>query len=180
LAEPAALNGKKGLRVTLPAKVTAATPQTVRVTGESLIVVEGLEFGDGVIEAEIAGEPAPGAPATSRGFVGIAFRVQNDMRTLETFYLRPTNGRAEDQERRNHTAQYASNPDWPFSRTRKETPSKYEAYVDMLPSVVRMRGSMCTIRSSLHSSSMTSSWAGMLRVRLHFRLESIPSLTFAT
>jgi hypothetical protein len=28
-----------------------------------------------------------------------------------------------------------SHPDWPFFRTRKETPSKYEAYVDALPGV---------------------------------------------
>ncbi len=138
VAEPATLNGKKGLRATLSAEAQVQTSQLSqgqRTTGEALILIEGLEFADGVIEAEIAGTPSPGAPATSRGFVGIAFRVQSDLRTFESFYLRPTNGRADDQERRNHTAQYASQPDWPFFRTRKETPSKYEAYVDTLPSV---------------------------------------------
>jgi hypothetical protein len=30
--------------------------------------------------------------------VGIAFRLQNDMKTYDAFYLRPTNGRADDQE----------------------------------------------------------------------------------
>lgn len=132
-AAPATLEGKKGLRVIETKELQSSQPG--RTTGEALVVIEGVEFGDGVIEAEIAGVPAPGAPETARGFVGIAFRVQSDMRTLESFYLRPTNGRAEDQERRNHSVQYASSPDWPFSRTRKETPFKYETYVDLVPNV---------------------------------------------
>jgi hypothetical protein len=57
------------------------------------------------------------------------------MRTYDAFYLRPTNGRAEDQERRNHSAQYISHPDWPWFRLRRETPSRYESYVDLLPGV---------------------------------------------
>jgi hypothetical protein len=52
-----------------------------------------------------------------------------------TFYLRPTNGRAEDQERRNHAVQYISHPAWTWDRMRKETPSRYEAYVDLQPAV---------------------------------------------
>ena len=91
----------------------------------------GVEFANGVIEAEIAGAPSPGAPVP--GFVGIAFRLQNG--TYDAFYLRPTNGRAEDQERRNHATQYVSHPDWPWFRLRKEFPSKYESYVDLVPDV---------------------------------------------
>src|ERR1041385_5730572 len=73
-----------------------------------------------------------------RGFVGIAFRLQTDRdpngpQTYDAFYLRPTNGRAEDQERRNHSVQYISHPAWTWSRLRRETPSRYEAYVDLLP-----------------------------------------------
>ena len=102
---------------------------------QQLALVEGVDFTNGVIEAEIAGVPAPGAPEGARGFVGIAFRLQSDMKTYDAFYLRPTNGRADDQERRNHAAQYISHPDWPWSRLRQETPSKYEAYVDLMPDV---------------------------------------------
>lgn len=65
--------------------------------------------------------------------MGIAFRLQEDQKTYDAFYLRPTNGRAEDQERRNHATQYISHPDWTWSRLRKETPSKYESYVDLVP-----------------------------------------------
>jgi hypothetical protein len=148
-AEPATLDGKKGLRVTMSEAAQARMsqqPQAQRTTGEALVVIRGLEFADGVIEAEIAGAPAPGAPETARGFVGIAFRLQKDMRTFEQLYLRPTNGRADDQERRNHAVQYSSHPDWPFFRTRKEAPFKYEAYVDLVPAVwtkvrIEVRGS---------------------------------------
>jgi hypothetical protein len=98
-----------------------------------LASIEGVEFSNGVIEAEVAGAPAPGAFAGARGFVGIAFRVQGDNKTYDAFYLRPTNGRAEDQERRNRATQYISHPDWTWSRLRRETPAKYEAYVDLVP-----------------------------------------------
>jgi hypothetical protein len=134
-AEPATLQGKKGLRVTLAAN--AARPPEGMPAGqldlEQLAWIEGLEFTNGVIEAEVAGAPAPGASEGARGFVGIAFRLQEDKRTYDAFYLRPTNGRAEDQERRNHSVQYVSHPEWPWSRLRKETPSRYEAYVDLVP-----------------------------------------------
>ena len=121
-ATPATLHGKKGLQVTSSGVEEVAT-------------IEGLDFDNGIIEAEIAGAPGPGAGEGARGFVGIAFRVQNEMRTFDAFYLRPTNGRADDQERRNHAVQYISHPDWTWSRLRKETPSKYEAYVDLEPNV---------------------------------------------
>jgi hypothetical protein len=125
-AQPATLDGRRGVRL-------ANAIQTA--DSEPLAVIEGLDFASGVIEAEIAGVPAPDAGAGARGFVGIAFRVQPDMKTYDAFYLRPTNGRAEDQERRNHATQYISHPTWTWSRLRQESPSKYESYVDLLPNV---------------------------------------------
>ncbi len=107
-AEPAVLQNRKGLRLT-------ATGQG---DIEPLALIEGVEFGNGIIEAEIAGAPAPDAPEGARGFVGVAFRVQPDMKTYDAFYLRPTNGRADDQERRNRTLQYISHPEWPWFRLR--------------------------------------------------------------
>jgi hypothetical protein len=137
-AEPATLDGKKGVRVTISPEIVRQAPTMTpeqRNQIEPLAVIEGVEFSNGVIEAEIAGLPAPGAGEGARGFVGIAFRLQPDMRTYDAFYLRPTNGRAEDQERRNHATQYISHPDWPWFRLRQETPSKYESYVDLVPGV---------------------------------------------
>ena len=50
----------------------------------------------------------------------------------ECVYIRPTNGRADDQLRRNHSTQYVSAPDWPWERLRKESPGVYESYADMV------------------------------------------------
>lgn len=47
--------------------------------------------------------------------------------------LQRRTGRAEDQERRNHTAQYVSHPAFTSFRLRQRTPSRYESYVDSLP-----------------------------------------------
>ncbi|MGH9200005.1 MAG: hypothetical protein ACRD2A_02070 [Vicinamibacterales bacterium] len=133
-AEPATLEGKKGLRLTLSADA-ARRPPNEQLELEQLASIEGLVFSSGVIEAEVAGAPAPGAFEGARGFVGIAFRLRDDAKTYDAFYLRPTNGRADDQERRNHAVQYISHPEWPWARLRKETPSRYEAYVDLVPGV---------------------------------------------
>ena len=133
-AEPATYQGKKGLRVTVSEEALRTyTPADGELN--PLVVIDGMEFSNGVIEAEIAGAPAPDAGEGARGFVGVAFRMQKDAKTYDAFYLRPTNGRAEDQVRRNHSAQYISNPAWPWPRLRKETPEKYEAYVDLEPGV---------------------------------------------
>jgi len=134
-AEPATLQGKKGLRLTLAADAARRLEnvQPGQPDLEQLAWIEGALFSNGVIEAEVAGAPGPGAAEGVRGFVGVAFRVQEDRKTYDAFYLRPTNGRAEDQERRNHSVQYISHPEWPWFRLRKETPSRYESYVDLVP-----------------------------------------------
>lgn len=96
-------------------------------------ILGGSNFGDGIIEAEVAGVPRSGAPADARGFIGISFHVQPHGLRLENIYLRPTNGRADDQLRRNHSVQYTSEPDFPWHRLRKESPGVYESYVDLEP-----------------------------------------------
>ncbi len=98
-----------------------------------LAIVTGTSLLDGVIEVEVAGDLAPGAPGAARGFVGVAFRTAPDASKFECFYLRPTNGRAEEQERRNHSSQYISVPGFGWERLRKETPERYESYVDLAP-----------------------------------------------
>jgi hypothetical protein len=99
----------------------------------TIAILSGSDFRDGVIETEIAGVLRPDAPQEMRGFVGIAFRVQPHASQYECFYLRPTNGRADDQLRRNHSTQYISYPEYPWYRLREETPGLYESYTDLVP-----------------------------------------------
>jgi hypothetical protein len=101
--------------------------------GASYAVVKGSRFHNGTVEVELAGKPAVGAGGGARGFIGIAFRMQGNR--YEYIYLRPTNGRADDQVRRNHSTQYGAWPDFDYDRLRKESAEKYESYVDLEPGV---------------------------------------------
>lgn len=100
----------------------------------SYAVIKGASFLNGIIDVDLAGQPSAGAGGGARGFIGIAFRLQGNG-SYEYIYLRPTNGRADDQVRRNHSTQYSSHPDFDFARSRKEAPEKYESYVDLEPGV---------------------------------------------
>lgn len=135
------LNTTDGLRL-IGVQATTATykgHKAVRLieednyNGETLAVLEASDLENGAIELELSGSPRAGSPEGSRGFVGVAFRVQPEALKYEYFYIRPTNGRADDQLRRNHAAQYASEPDYPWDRLRRENPGVYESYADMLP-----------------------------------------------
>lgn len=118
-------NGRSAVQVN-------AEPGAANAT--SYAVVKNSSFRDGTIEVELAGKPAASAGEGARGFIGIAFRLQDDGK-YEYIYLRPTNGRADDQVRRNHSTQYSSHPDFDFAQSRKEAPEKYESYVDLEPGV---------------------------------------------
>jgi len=113
-------------------RVTDAGPEGLN-DADRLAVVPGSSFQDGTIEVSLSGDTAPNAPAGFRGFVGIAFRITADRSHFECFYLRPKNGRAEDQLQRNHSAQYISMPGFGWEKLRTETPGKYESYVDLVP-----------------------------------------------
>jgi hypothetical protein len=101
--------------------------------GESYAIVKDTAFHNGTIQVDLAGKPAEGAGAGARGFIGIAFRLKE--KQYEYIYLRPTNGRAPDQVRRNHSTQYGAHPNYDFARLRKDSPERYESYVDLEPGV---------------------------------------------
>jgi hypothetical protein len=123
LAAPAEHRGKKAVRIV----------EVPGVQAETIAIVSDSSFEDGTIELELASQVLAGAPPTSRGFVAVAFRVDPKSLAYDCFYLRPENGRADDQLRRNHSAQYISHPEFPWHRLRKEQPGVYESYVDLEP-----------------------------------------------
>ncbi len=100
---------------------------------DAFATIKGLSFRNGTIDVDVSGSLLGNAPGAARGFIGVVFRVQPGGSRYECFYIRPTNGRADDQLRRNHSVQYVSAPDWPWERLRKETPGVYESYADMAP-----------------------------------------------
>jgi hypothetical protein len=121
-AEAATYHGRPAVRLT-----DIAGPGAAETT---MAMLDGSDFEDGTIEAEVAGLPRSGSFEGARGFIGIAFRV-TDPTHFECFYIRPTNGRADDQLRRNHATQYIAQPDFPWNRLRQESPGVYESYADL-------------------------------------------------
>jgi hypothetical protein len=109
------------------------TDQSTADSGEGFAVLPNASLQDGTIEVDLTGDTAPNAPIGYRGFVGIAFRVSSTRSQFECLYLRPKNGRSNDQLQRNHSAQYISVPGFPWEKLRSETPGQYESYVDLVP-----------------------------------------------
>lgn len=93
--------------------------------------LKNISFENGTIEVKVLSRLHKDAPAWARGFIGLAFRIDDKNSQFESIYIRPTNGRTEDQVRRNHSIQYFAFPDYKFERLRKESPEKYESYADM-------------------------------------------------
>jgi hypothetical protein len=131
-AVPQFFNGREALKLELLPVVAAGQPGVDFIDRDTLAVIPGTEdFADGVIEVDVIGALSPDAPPYARGFVGVAFRLASDLSRFGAYYIRPTNARAEDQIRRNHTMQYFSFPDYPYSRLREQQPECYEAYADL-------------------------------------------------
>ena len=101
---------------------------------EMAAVLTNTDFKDGVIEVDVAGARRAGYSKTVdstgfKGIIGISFRIHGD--SAERFYIRPENSRVSDQLYRNRSAQYESDPDFPWNRLRQEHPGMYESYVDV-------------------------------------------------
>ena len=112
--------------------VKAIKDSSVKLNDEPTFVkIKGIDFRNGTIEIKVLSKLLKDAPAFARGFIGIAFRINDSNSKFECIYLRPVNARVEDQIRRNHSIQYFSYPNYKFDRFREESPEKYESYADM-------------------------------------------------
>lgn len=97
----------------------------------TFVRIKDLNFKNGSIEVKVLSRLLKNAPAYARGFIGVAFRIDDKNTKYESIYIRPTNGRATDQVRRNHSIQYYAYPDFKFDKLRQESPEMYESYSDM-------------------------------------------------
>jgi hypothetical protein len=125
-AESVTYLGRPALRVT---DIPSSSPSEA----EAFAVLPNTSLQDGSIEVDLTGDTAPDAAVNLRGFVGVAFRVSPTRDRFECLYLRPKNGRSNDQLQRNHSTQYISVPGFPWEKLRAETPGQYESYVDLVP-----------------------------------------------
>lgn len=95
------------------------------------VKVINSEFHDGTIKVDVLSRLLSDTPDHARGFIGVAFRINEDDSEFESFYIRPTNGRADVQLRRNRATQYFSYPNFKYYHSRESNPGEYESYADI-------------------------------------------------
>ena len=118
------LVGKKVVKVVVDTAIKTFDEPT-------FVKIKGTDFKNGTIEVKVLSRLITNAPEWARGFIGVAFRIDDKNSKFESIYIRPTNGRVDNQIRRNHSIQYFAFPDYKFERLRKESPELYESYADM-------------------------------------------------
>ncbi|MDB4583072.1 hypothetical protein N9164_07965 [Draconibacterium sp.] len=93
--------------------------------GDGLAIYQDLEFENGDIELDIKGKNVPG-----RSFVGVAFHIQ-DEETFNAIYFRPFNFK--NPERKGHSVQYISHPEFTWNKLRTDFPEQFENPVQPVP-----------------------------------------------
>jgi hypothetical protein len=106
--------------------VTDAAEPKAEGDDDRVAVLTNTSFGDGTIEVEVA-----------------AFRIASDISGFECFYLRPTNGRADDQARRNHSVQYISSLSFPGTGYARSFPRSTRAMWTLVR--IEVKGSRATL-----------------------------------
>lgn len=121
--------GAKVLKIERDLKALAFDANRLELTVDEPTYAKLLnfDFENGVIEVKMFSQIQNPSPFKfARGFIGVAFRVNDNNSEYECIYLRPSVGRSDDQLARNRTVQYYAYPDFKFDKLRKEAPGKYE------------------------------------------------------
>ena len=118
-------DGEKVLRVVKTEKIMEFDENTY-------VKLKDFSFHNGTIEVKMLSRLLPDAPDFARGFIGIAYRITDDDKQFESFYVRPTNGKqCQDPMRKTHGCQYFSYPKYTFEYFRNHQITQYEAPVDI-------------------------------------------------
>jgi hypothetical protein len=124
--------GRPCLRLVLDAASRSGTYGVDYVDQPSFLLLPEVTL-DATIEVDLCARLLPDAPDYTRGFIGLAYRVQDDLSAYESIYLRPTNGRphAPPAPRDLRAVQYYAYPDFPFDVLRDTDPGRFEAGADI-------------------------------------------------
>ncbi len=96
--------------------------------GEGMAWLNGVTFGNGIIEVDMRGKNVE-----QQSFLGIAFHGLHDTKTTDVIYFRPFNFLAADSVKRSHSIQYASHPEYPWQVLREKFNGKYERPIKPAP-----------------------------------------------
>lgn len=123
------LDGEQVLKVERDLKALPFDVKKLEATVDepTFVKLKNVDFEDGSMEVKVLARIQNPSPFEfARGFIGLAFRINTDDSAFENIYLRPANGRSDNQKMRNHTVQYFAYPDFKFERLRREFPEMYE------------------------------------------------------
>ena len=123
------LNGEEVIKVERDLKALPFDVNKLESTVDepTYVKLKGVDFENGVIEVKVLAQIQDPSPFKSaQGFIGVAFRIDENDAAYESIYLRPRVGRSDNQLARNHTVQYYAYPDYKFDRLRKDAPGMYE------------------------------------------------------
>ena len=143
------LEGEQVIRVVKPEENTEPDVATyARLVGS--------DFHNGTIEVDVRARLMHWADIDCRGFIGIVFRATEDSDRFESFYVRPRNGRScTEPQRRIHTMQYFSFPDYTFAYFREKGISDYEAKADIeMDEWVHIKGEMAGASARFYVDDM--------------------------
>jgi pimeloyl-ACP methyl ester carboxylesterase len=123
-------NGEEVLKVERDLKAIPFDVKRLEATVDepTYLKLNNVTFENGTIEVKMLARIQNPSPFESaQGFIGLAFRIDENDKAFESIYFRPKVGRSENQRSRNKTVQYFAYPDYKFERLRKEFPETYEA-----------------------------------------------------
>lgn len=102
------------------------------VNGPLYAKVKNSDFENGTIEVKVLSRIQKNTPyPDSWGFIGLAFRINDDNSAFESMYLRPKVGRSANAFVRNQAIQYYSYPDYKMDNIGRTPGGPYEAGADI-------------------------------------------------
>ncbi|WP_442591953.1 hypothetical protein ACSBL2_12070 [Pedobacter sp. AW31-3R] len=128
------LNGEEVLKVERDLKALPFDLKNLEKTVDepTYVKLKNIDLTNGTIEVKMLSQiQSPSPFEAAQGFIGLAYRINEDDSAFESIYLRPKVGRSDDQFARNHTVQYFAYPDFKFNVLRQEDKTAYETYADV-------------------------------------------------
>lgn len=133
VAEPRSFDGRDCLWVALPSDIRTNGVANVDYIDTENFVLLPIEFSTGTLEVDIYTVLAPDATPEDRGFSGLAYHIDEDIKNFESVYIRGTNGLKENPPapRNERGIQYFAFPDAKFDYLRENFPGVYEAAANL-------------------------------------------------
>lgn len=158
-AEKVQLNGEEVLKVE---RDLEALPFDINNLSETVdeptyVKLKDVTIENGIFEVKVLSRILVPSPfPRAQGFIGAAYRINQDDTAFESIYLRPNVGRSNSQFARNHAVQYFSYPDYKFDRLREEFSGEFETYADIgLDEWITMRFEIQGEKATLYLNNQT-------------------------